>query len=74
MVDSPDFVLAAMLVLAGCNASVNEDMTIAEGTSRSTPSVTVNGELRFEQSVRLFIHDSATVGEISGAEAGRYSG
>ncbi len=34
----------------------------------------IDGELTFERPVKLFIHDSATVGEILGAEAVRFSG
>ena len=45
-----------------------------------TPRVTigagavVEGTLRFEREVELYVHDSATVGKIEGATAKRYSG
>lgn len=37
-------------------------------------NVRVNGPLSFEREVELYVHESATVGEISGAEATAYSG
>lgn len=36
--------------------------------------VTVEGPLKFEREVELFVHESASVGEITGAEAATYSG
>ncbi len=36
--------------------------------------VTVEGPLKFEREVELYVHETATVGEITGAEAVRYSG
>lgn len=38
------------------------------------PDSVVEGTLRFERPVRLYIHQSATVGPIRGAEAIRYAG
>ena len=38
------------------------------------PDSQVMGRLKFERPVRLYVHESAIVGEISGAEAIRYSG
>ncbi|HET6603500.1 MAG TPA: hypothetical protein VFG21_04700 [Xanthomonadaceae bacterium] len=38
------------------------------------PNAVVEGELRFEREVELFVHASAKVGRISGADAKSYSG
>jgi cytoskeletal protein CcmA (bactofilin family) len=38
------------------------------------PDTVIDGELDFERPVKLLIHDSASVGEIRGAEAVRYRG
>ena len=38
------------------------------------PNVRVSGEMVFEQEVNLYIHDSASVGSITGAEAISFSG
>lgn len=37
-------------------------------------NVIVEGDLKFDHAVELFVHDSAKVGRISGASAKRYSG
>lgn len=37
-------------------------------------NVTVNGPLTFEREVELYVHETATVGEIDGAQAIHYSG
>ncbi|MEZ5483872.1 MAG: hypothetical protein R3F01_01705 [Lysobacteraceae bacterium] len=37
-------------------------------------NVVVEGDLKFDHDVELFVHDSAKVGRISGASAKRYSG
>jgi hypothetical protein len=38
------------------------------------PGAVVEGDLRFERDVRLYVSDQATVGPISGATAIRFSG
>lgn len=38
------------------------------------PGVNVQGELRFERKVQLFVSDSATIGPVSGATAIRFAG
>ena len=37
------------------------------------PSAVVNGELRFEREVELFVHTSAKIGSVSGATAKSYT-
>ena len=46
------------------------------GTPRITigPGSVVEGPLRFDRPVRLYVHDSARIGTLHGAEAMRYSG
>lgn len=50
--------------------------TVASGASRIIigPDVVVTGPVRIEREVELYIHESATTGEISGADPIRYSG
>lgn len=38
------------------------------------PNAVVEGELVFEREVELFVHDSARIGRVQGAEAKRFSG
>jgi len=38
------------------------------------PNAVVDGELRFEREVELFVHDTAKIGPVTGATAQRYSG
>lgn len=37
------------------------------------PRATVNGELRFEREVELFVHTSAKIGRVTGATAQPYT-
>ena len=43
-------------------------------TALSGPGSTVEGDLRFERTVRLFISDKATVGTVTGATPVSFSG
>jgi hypothetical protein len=38
------------------------------------PNASVDGPLVFEREVKLFVHDSAHIGSVTGATAVRYSG
>jgi hypothetical protein len=38
------------------------------------PGVTVQGELRFERTVKLYVSDKATIGTVTGATAIPFSG
>jgi hypothetical protein len=38
------------------------------------PGASVQGELRFERKVQLYVSDRATIGPVSGATAIRFSG
>lgn len=69
----------------GAGSRVEGGITVRKPTGWSwgkqrTPRVTigagavVEGTLRFEREVELYVHDSATVGAIEGATAKRYSG
>jgi cytoskeletal protein CcmA (bactofilin family) len=38
------------------------------------PNARVDGELRFDRTVELFVHPTATIGRVTGATAQSYSG
>lgn len=51
------------------NLFTTEDPTIVIG-----PGATVQGDLRFERAVRLFVSDKATIGTVTGATAVTFTG
>jgi hypothetical protein len=52
------------------------NISFFEGTPKVVigPKAVVQGELKFERAVKLYVSDTATVGTITGAEAVRFSG
>ncbi|WP_147306727.1 MULTISPECIES: hypothetical protein [unclassified Wenzhouxiangella] len=71
MLDEGAFIAGALTVRKsqGINFNAGSPPKIVIGRE-----VTVEGPLKFERDVELFVHETATVGEITGAEAVHYSG
>ena len=62
---------------------VRGDLVVKDSTPSETgnpprivigPKSQILGELRFERDVRLYVHESARIGRVTGAEPVRYSG
>lgn len=75
-------------ITVGANSRVRGDLSVRKPSSNwfpvsinkrrprivIGPSATVDGDLVFEREVSLYVHESASIGRVTGAEAQRYSG
>ena len=49
-------------------------MPVSVGRLRNGPGAVVDGVLEFEHEVKLYVSESATIGEVKGATPVRFSG
>ncbi len=75
-------------ITVGANSHVRGDLSVRKPSSNwfpvsinkrrprivIGPSATIDGDLVFEREVSLYVHESARIGRVTGAEAQRYSG